>query len=68
MSDEVIQKLFEPFVREQVRPSQEGLGLGLFICSEIAKAHGGTLSVESEDGLTTFSLDIPQAGAQASSS
>jgi len=68
MSDEVIQKLFEPFVREQVRPSQEGLGLGLFICSEIAKAHGGTLSVESEDSLTTFSLDIPQAGAQASSS
>lgn len=61
MSDKVIENLFEPFVREQVRPSQEGLGLGLFICSEIAKAHGGTLSVDSDNGLTTFRLEVPRA-------
>ena len=66
MSDKVIENLFEPFVREQVRPSQEGLGLGLFICSEIAKAHGGTLSVGSDNGLTTFCLEIPGIGVERS--
>ncbi|WP_221892900.1 PAS domain-containing sensor histidine kinase [Parasphingopyxis marina] len=58
MPERVIAHLFEPFVREQMRPSQEGLGLGLFICSEIAKAHGGTLSVESTDGLTVFTFGM----------
>lgn len=56
ISDEVISHLFEPFVREQTRSSQEGLGLGLYICAEIAKSHGGTMSVESADGLTAFSF------------
>jgi sigma-B regulation protein RsbU (phosphoserine phosphatase) len=64
MPKRVIAHLFEPFVREQVRPSQEGLGLGLFICSEIAKAHGGTLSVESADGLTIFTFNMPHDLAQ----
>ena len=59
MTDHVMQHLFEPFVREQARPSQEGLGLGLFISSEIAKAHDGRLHVSSEDRLTTFSLELP---------
>ena len=30
-----------------MRPSQQGLGLGLYIASEIAKAHGGTIDVTS---------------------
>ena len=62
MTERVIKHLFEPFVREQARPSQEGLGLGLFISSEIAKAHNGTLYAISEEGLTTFSLELPLAG------
>jgi PAS domain S-box-containing protein len=59
LSDEVIERLFEPFVREEARPSQEGLGLGLFICSEIAKAHGGVLTAEWADGLTSFRFELP---------
>ncbi|NVD43518.1 PAS domain-containing sensor histidine kinase [Qipengyuania atrilutea] len=60
MSEKVIAHLFEPFVREQARPSQEGLGLGLFICSQIASAHGGDLTVRSEERLTTFRFDLPR--------
>ncbi len=60
MSDEVIARLFEPFVREQTRPSQEGLGLGLFICAEIARAHGGEMSAESAGGQTTFRFRLHQ--------
>jgi phosphoserine phosphatase RsbU/P len=40
-------KLFRPFYRGAVRRSLQGLGLGLFIASEIARAHGGRLTVDS---------------------
>jgi sigma-B regulation protein RsbU (phosphoserine phosphatase) len=37
----------KPFFRGEVQPSQQGLGLGLHIASEIAKAHGGIIDVTS---------------------
>lgn len=54
-----MERLFYPFSRGEVRPSQQGLGLGLYIASEIAKAHGGTLDVSSTNELTCFSLKLP---------
>ena len=51
--------LFKPFFRGTVRPSQQGLGLGLHITSEIAKAHGGTVEVSSNELLTTFTFTMP---------
>lgn len=44
ISPEAMANLFQPFVRASSRPSQQGLGLGLYIASEIARAHGGTLT------------------------
>jgi phosphoserine phosphatase RsbU/P len=38
---------------------KQGLGLGLYIASEIAKAHGGTLNVTSTPQLTCFTLKMP---------
>jgi sigma-B regulation protein RsbU (phosphoserine phosphatase) len=52
-------RLFQPFFRGEVRPSQQGLGLGLHIASEIAKAHGGTLEVRSDSVETRFTLFMP---------
>jgi sigma-B regulation protein RsbU (phosphoserine phosphatase) len=49
-----MERLFQPFFRGEVRASQQGLGLGLHIASEIAKAHGGTLSVTSSEQETRF--------------
>ncbi|HWV60966.1 MAG TPA: hybrid sensor histidine kinase/response regulator [Sphingopyxis sp.] len=54
-----MERLFQPFVRGEVRPNQRGLGLGLHIASEIAKAHGGTLSVTSTEGETRFTFTMP---------
>jgi sigma-B regulation protein RsbU (phosphoserine phosphatase) len=56
-------QLFRPFFRGAVRRSQQGLGLGLFIVNEIAKAHGGTMEVSSSDEETrfTFSMPLPRA-------
>jgi phosphoserine phosphatase RsbU/P len=51
--------LFQPFFRGAVRRSQQGLGLGLFIVNEIAKAHGGTMDVDSTDEETRFTFSMP---------
>lgn len=59
ISQSVQEKLFQPFSRGEVEPGQQGLGLGLFIASEIARAHGGTLAVNSGQAETTFSFKIP---------
>lgn len=57
--------LFKPFFRGSVRPSQQGLGLGLHITSEIAKAHGGKVEVASNERLTTFTFTMPIAQLSA---
>jgi len=52
-------RLFQPFFRGDVRANQLGLGLGLHIASEIAKAHGGDLTVVSNDIETRFTFSMP---------
>ena len=52
-------RLFEPFARGDVRPNQQGLGLGLYIASQIARAHGGTLEVTSTPAETRFTFRMP---------
>jgi signal transduction histidine kinase len=51
--------LFMPFERGDDRPSREGLGLGLFIASEIAEGHNGTLTVHSDHVETVFTFKMP---------
>lgn len=50
--------LFAPFTREVNRPSQHGLGLGLYISSEIARAHNATLSFTSSAKETRFTFHM----------
>ncbi len=54
--------LFEPLKRGQKPGTADdaGLGLGLYIASEIAKAHQGRVMAESGDGLTTFTVRLPR--------
>ena len=52
---EVVPRLFEPMVRGKQEASAGGVGLGLFIVNEIARAHGGRMKVESSrEAGTTF--------------
>lgn len=56
--EEVRARLFQPFFRGANRPSRNGLGLGLYIASEIAKAHDGTLDVTSDENETRFTFTM----------
>jgi signal transduction histidine kinase len=55
----MVAQLFQPFMRASAGPSSRGLGLGLFIASEIAKAHGGTLKCHSDHIQTAFIFRMP---------
>ncbi len=62
---DMLESIFEPLIyhHHHQTPSEpsKGLGLGLFIVREIAKAHGGTVQVSSSasEG-TTFSVRLPR--------
>ena len=51
-------EMFEPFARG-ARPGQKGLGLGLYIAAEIARAHHGLLGVTSTPEQTRFVFRMP---------
>ena len=59
IAPEAMKHLFQPFFRGEVRPSQQGLGLGLHIAAEIAKAHGGNIAVDSSPEETRFTFTMP---------
>ena len=50
--------LFQPFTRAEGHP-RTGLGLGLFIANEIARAHNGVIDVRSDEKETRFTLTMP---------
>lgn len=55
--------IFDPLKRGVSREDSHengGLGLGLYIVSEIAKAHGGEIEAHSRGGETTFVLRLPR--------
>jgi signal transduction histidine kinase len=56
---DALERLFQPFYRGAARPSRQGLGLGLYIAHEIARAHGGTLKVTSTSDETRFTFRMP---------
>lgn len=59
ISEAAMERLFQPFYRGDVRPNMQGLGLGLYIASQIAQAHGGRLDVTSDADETRFTFRMP---------
>jgi sigma-B regulation protein RsbU (phosphoserine phosphatase) len=51
--------LFLPFYRGKLKPHQQGLGLGLYIASQIAQAHGGRIDLVSDTTETRFTFRMP---------
>jgi signal transduction histidine kinase len=58
--------IFDPFRGRDQHSARPGLGLGLFIARQIARAHqGDVLLMRSESGVTVFQLKIPRFGSRA---
>ncbi len=62
------ESLFEPLVRGETTDQQGySLGLGLYIVREIARAHGGSASVESNAQTgTVFTIRLPRDASESS--
>jgi signal transduction histidine kinase len=60
---DIVDHLFRPFSRASVSSGQKGLGLGLYIASEIARAHEGSLEVASSPEETRFTFRMPASAA-----
>jgi signal transduction histidine kinase len=67
IDDETLAHIFEPMRRGTDRAARHdsGLGLGLYIASEIAKAHGGAIAVDSKGRRTVFKVSLPKVAAAA---
>jgi two-component system, sensor histidine kinase and response regulator len=65
IAPEVLPHLFDPFRGGQRQPGRgEGLGLGLYIVSQIVQAHHGTVDVKTGQGdETSFLVQIPRIPA-----
>jgi signal transduction histidine kinase len=63
-----LSKIFEPFWRHVVSASRNGLGLGLHICAQIARAHNGQITVIStQESGTKFTVRLPLGLARTES-
>jgi signal transduction histidine kinase len=67
----LLAEVFQPLRRGPVRSDglskDSGLGLGLYIASEIAKGHGGRIDARSDESETVFTVWLPRVKRAPSS-
>lgn len=61
ISEEDKESLFKKFYKADKSHSSEGNGIGLAIVSKIVDLHRGRISIDSSDGLITFTVHLPKA-------
>ena len=61
---EILKQIFDPLKRGLGQGNRDengaGLGLGLYIVREVARAHGGEVTVRSDNGETVFAVRLPR--------
>ncbi|MBR2547098.1 MAG: HAMP domain-containing histidine kinase [Eubacterium sp.] len=60
IAEEDLDRIFEPYYQVKSERNSDGFGLGLALTMKIAEKHGGTVTVDSEQGKgSTFTLMLP---------
>ena len=68
VAPELLPHVFERLVRSSsARTATHNLGLGLFICRQIAEAHGGHIWIRSDPSGTTVTVELPLMASQSAS-
>ena len=62
LDQSALDQIFDPLKRgpAQRHDTYSGLGLGLYIVREVARAHGGEVEVRSDKGKTVFAVRLPR--------
>ena len=62
LDQSALDQIFDPLKRgtSQRHATDEGLGLGLYIVREVARAHGGEVDVCFDKGETVFAVRLPR--------
>jgi PAS domain S-box-containing protein len=64
-----LERIFGRFERATTRRNRRGLGMGLYIASQIVREHGGCITVKSRLGEgTTFTISVPKHTAESTPS
>lgn len=58
--EEAVERLFQKFYQADESHAAEGSGIGLAIVKQIVGLHGGTVSVDSNASVTTFTVCLPK--------
>lgn len=60
ISEESLERVFEPYYQEKTERNSDGFGLGLALTKKIVEKHNGTVTVESEIGKgSSFTIMLP---------
>jgi sigma-B regulation protein RsbU (phosphoserine phosphatase) len=65
IDEQLLPHLFDPMTRGGDAQGMHSVGLGLYIVREIARAHRGTVTVTSADGISTFCATLPRTADAA---
>ena len=60
ISPENQKKIFNKFYQADESHAAEGNGVGLAIVRQVVRLHNGAVSVKSETGMTTFTVELPK--------
>jgi len=65
MPPELMATVFDPFRSATPAHPDAGLGFGLYISDHIARAHGGSIDISSDDRETTVLISLPRRTPEA---